>query len=125
VPYISADAVELLRQLVGDVAELKSMMIDARRGVLSGADAALLYSVFSVAGSRLFTARELIAMSCRPGTPELALSALLAGRSAKAVGKMLSRAAGQPTPEGLSLVSRPGRTGCTWQVTHAFKAALR
>lgn len=123
-PYLPAEAADLLRALVVEVRELRRMLEADRAGVASGADSALIAAVYAVAGHRECSARELIDMAQRPGLPEAALRALLGDRSVKAVGKLLAAAAGRPCAStGLVLLQRPGRSGATWRIQHAHKAA--
>lgn len=123
--YLAADAHTLLAQLVLEVRELRAELRAYRQGEASGADAALVAAVFAVAGPREFAVRELVDMARRPGVPEAALRALLGERSAKAIGKLLHAAAGQPcATTGLVLVrASVGRLGATWRVSHPRKAA--
>ncbi len=123
--YLSADAHELLRELVQRLAAVEDHLAALRAGVASGADAALVAGVFAVAGLRQFTAAELLQMAARPGVPERALQALLAGRSIKGAGKLLRAAAGKPcSATGLVLTFEPSRCGNVWRVSHTRTRAV-
>lgn len=123
-PYVGADALDLLRALVLEVRELRAMLEADRAGVASGADAALIAAIYAVAGLRPFRAQELISMARRPGAPELALRVLLGERSPKRVGKLLAGAAGRPcSHSGLVLTAQPNRLGTIWRISHARTGA--
>jgi hypothetical protein len=125
-PYVSADAVALLQQVVSELAELRRLVLDQRRGVRIGADVALLHVIFAVTGYREFTARELIQMAARPGVPEAALRGLLGERSPRQVGKLLAPIVGTPSADtGLVLTATPGRCGNTWRVSNTRTPAPR
>lgn len=126
-PYVSESAVELLRELAVEVRALRAIIEADRAGIATGSQAAMTAAVFAVVGLRVFVARELAAMAQRPGIPEAALRALLAGRSHKAIGQALAECAGRPCADlGLVLVrGKEGRSGWEWQVCHTSKAASR
>ena len=122
--YLPDTAVDLLRSLVRSVAAMQLDLAALRAGIASGADVALVGAVFAVAGERSFESRVLIAMAAKPGVPEQALQVLIAGRTAKGVGKLLRAAAGKPCDSGLVLTFEPGRSPNIWRVSHPRKPAI-
>ena len=121
--YLPSTAVEILHAMDRRLQVIEAHLAALRQGIATGADSALVAAVFAVAGERRFEARELAAMAARPGVPEAALRALIDGRSAKGIGRLLRAAAGRPCDNGLVLTFEPGRSPNIWRVSNPRKPA--
>ena len=135
--YASMELVELYRVMARDVAELRAgqatllQRIEGdQHGVATGTQAALIHAVYAVTAGERFSSQGLLDLAHRPGEPERALRSLLGAdrlRSAAAIGKALSGAAGRPcvaTGMVLQNESRAGR-GAWWLVSNPRIAAER
>ena len=118
-PYHSQELVEVVRELVQQIAALRVEVAQLHRGQASVDHAALVEAASDAMGDRVFASAELLARSLRSDAPGMRLAALLAGRSVRAVGKLLAAAADKLTGEG-SVLRRIGadRAGAIWCVSN-------
>lgn len=125
-PYISADAHQLLQAIVLELQALRRLIEADRAGIATGAQCAMIAAAFGVAGHRPFRAAELIELADRPGDPEAALRALIGGCTPKQLGKLLGAAVGRPCAiTGLVLSGTKHRLAAIWRISHAHTPASR
>ena len=104
---------ELARQIAGMRADLRRFGI----GLASDADSELIEAIHAALGDQTFLAAELLGRSLRLDAPGAHLATLVTGKSVRAVGKALARAANTRTVSGLVLrqVGESG-AGLFWHV---------
>ncbi len=113
---IHAELAALRREVAGLRADL------ARHGLAGDDHAELIEAVHRVVGARSFLAIELLAGALRRDADGERLAALVAGKSPRAIGKLLSAVAGKHTSCGLTL-HRDGAcaAGSIWSVRREFE----
>ena len=101
-PYHSVELVHVVQELAQQIAGLRA---DLRQfGIRAdNTDAALIETIRAAMNDAPFLAAEVLARSLRPDAPGARLAALIAGKSVRAVGKTLARAANKRTESGLML----------------------
>jgi hypothetical protein len=124
VPYIGADTVDLVRELLREVQCLRVEVRQLNRGHADADTADLVQAVHAAFLNTVFTAAELLARSLRSDAPGTRLAALLAGRKVRSVGKLLASVADKHV-EGLVL-RRVGTAaaGALWCVSETHKPML-